>query len=195
MMRIVFSLFVVLAVVMSVPALTLSAEARPDAEFRLFPKVTGTALDGTTVELPTHVLGEPAVLLVAYQRKTQQDVDRWLAFLDARHPEVVRFELPTITSPVWRPLAGWIDSGMRRGVPRRMWSQVVTLYADARTVRDFVGDSGRPETHVVVLDADGRVVWTADGGFSTQSAETLTGILDELLPPAGDAPPGKGDSL
>jgi len=191
-MRIVFSLFVVLAIVMSVPAPTLSAEPRQGSELRVFPTVTGTALDGATVELPTHVLGAPAVLLVAYQRKTQGDVDRWLAFLDARHPEVARLELPTITSAVWRPLAGWIDSGMRRGVPQRLWSQVVTLYADARTVRDFVGDSGRPVTHVVVLDAEGRVVWAANGGFSTSSAETLTDVLDGLLPPAEKDSPGDG---
>ena len=121
------------------------------------------------------------MLLVAYRRDTQEDVDRWLQFLANDWPRVTRYEVPTVAGVIWRPLAGWIDSGMRGGVPENKWSSVVTMYGgDATRLRDFLGDYGGPSAHVVVLDANGVVAWFNAEGYSDERAREFSGVLRRL---------------
>jgi hypothetical protein len=126
-------------------------------------------------------LPKPAVLLVAYRRGAQGDVDRWLKSLISDWPEVACYEVPTIAGVIWRPLAGWIDSGMRGGVPENKWSSVVTLYGgNATRLRDFLGDHGGPSAYVVMLDANGVVAWFNAEGYSDERARELSEVLRRL---------------
>jgi|WetSurMetagenome_2_1015567.scaffolds.fasta_scaffold123078_1 hypothetical protein len=152
---------------------SMSQASAPDPVGKTLPTVAGHALSSERVVFPDDLAGRPAVLLVAYRRGTQSDVDRWTAFLEAKAPRLVRYEVPTISSGVWRPLAGWIDSGMRGGVPKAAWSSVVTLYDDASKLRDFLGDYGGYTTHVILLDKTGKVAWFNAGGFNDRAAASL----------------------
>jgi hypothetical protein len=145
------------------------------------PSVEGESLSRERIPFPELLAGKPAVLLVAYRRDTQEDVDRWLQFLANDWPQVTRYEVPTIAGIIWRPLAGWIDSGMRGGVPENKWSSVVTLYGgDATRLRDFLGDYGGPSAHVIVLDANGVVAWFNAEGYSETRACALSDVLRRL---------------
>jgi hypothetical protein len=144
------------------------------------PSISGQTLSRSKVRFPESLAGYPAVLLVAYRRGTQQDLDRWIGFISANAPEVVWYEVPAIPSVIWRPLAGWIDSGMRSGVPQDKWSRVVTLYEDAAKLRDFIGDNGRDLTHMVVLNSEGTVVWFNTNGYSEEAASELLRFLRSL---------------
>ena len=145
----------------------------PDIIGRRFPSVAGRALSGEVVRFPEDLAGAPALLLCAYRRGTQEDVDHWAAFAGQRLPDLGVYELPIISSRVWRPLQGWIDGGMRGGVPPGLWTHVVTLYDDGTRARTFVGDGGGWRTQVVLLDAAGVVTFTDSGGFSEEAAERL----------------------
>jgi hypothetical protein len=137
-------------------------------------------LSRTKVRFPESLLGSPAVLLVAYRRGTQLDLDLWVEFITANVPKLVWYEVPTISSIVWRPLAGWIDSGMRSGVPQEKWPRVATLYEDAAKLRDFIGDNGKYLTHLVVLNSDGVVVWFNADGYSEEAGNELLRLLQNL---------------
>lgn len=152
-------------------------EASRAAVGRTFPPVTGTALSGERVRLPRDLLGAPALLLIAYKRAAQDDVDRWAAFARREAPGLRVLELPVIPALLWRPLQGWIDGGMRGGVPRAQWSNVVTFYEDGAAVRDFVGDCGAPVAHAVLLDAGGTVRALETGGFNETAGERLISRL------------------
>lgn len=175
MEKIVFLTMVGLALI-----LTSSYAAEPSPLGKRLPSVKGEALSRTTVCFPEDTAGSPAILMVAYRRGTQADVDRWTAFLQDRAPRTVRYEVPTIASILWRPLAGWIDSGMRGGVPQEAWSSVVTLYEDAPKLRDFLGDYGGTTTHLVLLDREGNVAWFNAGGFSERAGASLLEALENL---------------
>ncbi len=152
---------------------------------RPFPAVLGHALSGEIVRFPQDVAGAPAVLLIAYRRAAQSDIDRWLAALARRAPDTTVYEVPTIPSPVYRPLAGWIDAGMRGGVPKPQWRRVVTVYGDGSVVRDFVGEAPRPVAHVVVLDGTGVVRFFHAGGQTDEAVEALMVALHDVA--------GRGD--
>lgn len=145
---------------------------------RRFPTAAGTALSGESVRLPHDLLGAPALLLVAYQRQAQSDVDAWAAFSRREAPGLRVLELPVIPGIVWRHLRGWIDGGMRGGVPRPQWSSVVTIYADGAKVRQVVGDRGAPVTYATLVDAGGTIRALEDGGFSEEAGRRLLEALE-----------------
>jgi hypothetical protein len=145
---------------------------------RAFPRVTGKALSGESVRFPYDLLGAPALLLVAYRRGAQTDVDRWTAFARREAPGLKVLELPVIPAIMWRPLQGWIDGGMRGGVPRPQWSNVVTIYQDGAAVRDTIGDRGAAVAHATLLDAGGIIRALEDGGFSDEAGHRLLAALE-----------------
>ena len=140
---------------------------------RRFPSVAGVALSGARVRFPEDTLGAPALLLCAYRRGAQNDVDRWAAFAGRDLPHLTVFELAIIPALLWRPLQGWIDGGMRGGVPRSQWAHVVTLYGEGGKARAFIGDGGGDRAQVLLLDAAGVVVFHDAGGFRESSAGRL----------------------
>ena len=144
------------------------------------PSVKGTALSGQEIQFPEDLAGVPTLLLVAYRRGTQSDVDKWMAFVQEREPKLAFFEVPAIAGIIWRPMSGWIDNGMRGGVAKEKWSRVVTLYADAGTLRDFLGDYGGYTTHAVLVDREGKVAWFHAGGFSEKAAASLQEAIKKL---------------
>lgn len=150
---------------------------------RRFPVAHGTALSGERIRLPHDLLGAPALLLVAYRRGAQDDVDRWAAFVRREAPGLRVLEVPVIPALIWRPLKGWIDGGMRGGVPRPQWSSVVTVYEDGAAVRDVVGDRGAPVAHAVLLDAGGVVRAVETDGFCEAAGRRLLASL--AAPPRG----------
>jgi hypothetical protein len=147
---------------------------------RRFPSVTGTALTGAPVRFPEDLSGAPALLLCAYRRGTQADVDRWAAFATRELGGLAAYEVPIIPSRVWRPLQGWIDGGMRGGVPPGQWARVVTIYEDGAQARAFIGDGGGRRTQVVLLDAVGVVAFHDAGGFTSDAAARLTAAAAAL---------------
>jgi hypothetical protein len=150
----------------------------PAAIGRTFPRVTGTALSGQRLRLPYDLGGDPALLLVAYRRGAQADVDRWTTFARREVPELKVLELPVIPAIIWRPLQGWIDGGMRGGVPQPQWASVVTIYQDGAAVRDTIGDRGAAVTHATLLDAGGIIRALEDGGFSDEAGHRLLASLE-----------------
>jgi hypothetical protein len=147
---------------------------------RRFPSVAGQALSGETVRIPEDLIGAPALLLCAYRRGTQPDIDRWAAFAGREAAWLAVYELPIIPSVVWRPFQGMIDGGMRGGVPRRQWSSVVTLYEQGGKARAFLGDHGGLHATVVLLDADGVVTFFETGGYREATAKGLVEAVRAL---------------
>ena len=145
-----------------------------------FPSVSGKALSGEIVHFPEDLAGAPALLLCAYRRGTQADADRWAAFAERELPSLAVWELPIIPSILWRPMKGWIDGGMRGGVPPGLWSRVVTIYDDGDRARTFVGDGGGWRTQVVLLDAAGVVAFHDAGGFRDDAADRLAAVAATL---------------
>lgn len=146
-----------------------------------FPRVTGESLETESVTLPDAVAGEVAVLLVGYKQNAQFDIDRWLLGLLDAGVDARLYELPTIPGLVPTAISGWIDDGMRSGIPQEDWGAVVTFYGDAaRPIAELTGTENGRNTRVLVLDRQGQVVWFADGGYSARLALELNAVVARL---------------
>jgi hypothetical protein len=106
-------------------------------------------------------------VLVGYLQEAQFDADRWLFGLLQSQTPAQLLELPTIPGLFPRLAAGFIDDGMRSGIPKEDWQTVVTLYGgEAVKVARFTGNEGGRNLRVLLLDHDGVVRWFHDRGFS-----------------------------
>lgn len=146
-----------------------------------FPTVGGRSLEGERVELPTAYAGAPVVVLVGYLQRTQFDIDRWMLGLLQSGTDVAVVEVPTIPGLVPSLASGWIDDGMRSGIPEEDWGAVVTLYGDAaKPVAEFTGTERGRNARVLLLDAEGRVAWFADEGYAPREMMELLDAVARL---------------
>jgi hypothetical protein len=146
-----------------------------------FPKTKGKALDGTEHVLPADFAGAPIVFLVGYVQGTQFDLDRWvLGLMQAKTPVRIA-ELPTIDSLVATAFSSQIDQGMQSGIPSEDWPAVITVYgSEGSKIVAFTGNEKPRNTRVLLLDAQGKVVWFHDRGYSGGKVLELDARVREL---------------
>jgi hypothetical protein len=153
---------------------------RRDPTGETFPSVGGSALDGRDVRLPEAFAGSPVVLLIGYEQNTQFDLDRWAMGMRQAGVTVAACEVPTIPGLVPGLFSGYIDGGMRRGIPQEDWGSVVTVYGDGDLIARFTGNADGLPGRIVLLDKDGRVVFFHDRGFSPGTLDRLRAAIDSL---------------
>jgi hypothetical protein len=146
-----------------------------------FPSVSGNNLNGRSFALPGDFRAPINLVFVAYQRNQQAEVDSWKAAADdakARRPDLAVWELPTLSrsSGLFR---GFIDGGMRRGIPDVGTRAVtITLYIDKRAFNAALQIATEETITVLLVRPDGDVVWRAVGAFSPEAGAALRGALD-----------------
>ena len=149
-----------------------------------FPKLTASNLEKQTLSLPEEFAGERNLLLIAFQREQQKNVDTWLH-------EMKRFEwahsfryyeLPTIDK--LNPVARWfINSGMRRGIrDRNARARTITLYLDKPSFRKALNLPDENQIYAVLVDRSGYVLWRVEGDFDEAKAASLDEMLRRVSP-------------
>lgn len=177
-----------LALMAGITAGCSTSYERRDPTGEAFPSVEGTALDDKSWRLPEDFAGKPTLVLVGYKQDSQFDIDRWLLGLSEAKVRVPFYEVPTIPGLAPRIFSGYIDSGMRSGIPSEDWGGVITLYADAAAVARFTGNENGLPARVLLLDAKGRVVFFHDRGYSLGTLNRLRAALAACRSPAGQRP-------
>ena len=157
----------------------------------VFPTVTGTSLAGEEVILPEDYEGGPSIYLIGYVQQTQFDIDRWTIGLLQVGPQAKIVEIPTIPGLVPTLISGWIDDGMRSGIPEEDWPAVVTVYgSDAGLVANMTGTLKPNNARVLLVDGDGVIRWFWDQGFSAARLLDLMTTLKKMqlrqVAPCGD---------
>jgi len=121
-----------------------------------FPSVAGQSLTKEAVAIPGAYAGKPTVLLVGYVQETQFDLDRWAVGLTMAKPPAHVVEVPTIPGLVPSMISGWIDSGMRSGIPKEDWASVVCVYGgDAKKIVAITGNEQPRNGRIFLGGTDG----------------------------------------
>ena len=155
--------------------------ANRDPTGEIFPTVIGESLEGERTEMPAAYAGRPAVLLIGYKQGTQFDIDRWLMGLMQAGVDAQLVEVPTIPGLMPTIASGWIDDGMRSGIPREDWGAVVTLYGNAaKPVAELTGNEYGRLARVIVLDREGTIIWFDDEGYSARKAMEIAALVAEV---------------
>jgi hypothetical protein len=164
------------------PMAALAQAAAPAASDTApqFPVVQGRALDGRRVTLPYDLEGDLNVVVVAFKRRQQEEVDSWmprLRELAAGRAGLRVYEVPTLASSyrIMRPI---IDGGMRGGIPdSAVRAATITLYIDKRPYKAALRIPSENQIHVFLVERGGRIRWRAAGPFSAAAAAELEAAL------------------
>jgi hypothetical protein len=179
---------IVLTAVMSGGGLGLASEAAVNGLAR-FPRLIASNLEKRSFTLPDDFEGGRNLLLVAFQREQQQQVDAWLREMrqfEEVDPEFRYYELPTIQSP--NRLVRWfIDTGMRRGIPDpKVRSRTITLYIDKQPFLKALGIADESRIYCFLVNRSGQILWRAEGVFDDSKALSLREYLQSLTKPLSE---------
>jgi hypothetical protein len=143
-----------------------------------FPTIRGESLAQQQVTIPTDFNAEKTLLLLGYKQDSQFDIDRWLIGLDMLGVTLATYELPTIAGMAPRMFSTFIDSGMRKGIPKELWGGVITIYKDGETVQKFTGNQNPNNTRVVLINSSGEILYFYDRGFSVAALNKLKAAIE-----------------
>ncbi len=171
-----------LAIALCIGGMNCPAAAQPAPldSMGAFPRVEGRNLEGRTFNLPADFAGERNVVLIAFKREQQADVDAWMPFLKdlAQRDSTLRvYELPVLGRR-YRPMRSFIDGGMRGGIPdRAVREATITMYMDKSALRRPLRIATEDAITVLIVDRAGRVLWRTAGRFTEAAASHLAGHL------------------
>jgi hypothetical protein len=146
----------------------------------LFPSVTGNSLNKEKIRLPDHYRGKTTLVLVGYTQRAQFDIDRWILGALQADIKAEIVEVPTIAGMMPQMVQGFIDNGMRSGIPKSDWGSVVTVYEDAPKIIEALGNERPQSASVVLLNKEGRIVWSSNIGYSATQILELKKVAESL---------------
>ena len=158
---------------------------RRDTAPGTFPVLQAESLQGRRVRLPDQLKGERNLLLVAYERQQQAEIDTWLAVLDTMAltpPAFAYYELPTIGSnfKFMRPV---IDGGMKQGIPdRAQRDRTITLYLDVDWFRAQVGTDSTDAVAALLVERTGTILARWYGPYTAAAGAELAAALAAAAP-------------
>jgi hypothetical protein len=83
-------------------------------------------------------------------------------------------ETPTISSGKWGWMAGFIDGGMRSGIPDpEARARTITLYTDVSLFNQALNIESVDTIYAVLLDEEGEVIEMVEGDYSVDKLRKL----------------------
>jgi hypothetical protein len=147
------------------------------------PPLKGEFLTGREARLPGVASGRVALLALGFTYDSRLAVEAWVGRFRkdfGTNPQVAFYEVPMIGGMA--RLGKWfIDSGMRRGTPRKDHENVITVYGGAGPWKQRLGFQSPDAAYLILLDRRGVVRWRHNGALEEGSYKALTIQMAALL--------------
>lgn len=153
-----------------------------DTEDNTFPSLVGIDLQGNEFTFPESLPKPLNLIIVAFEREQQKDVNTWIAIADdlmAQHKELSFYEVPLIYE-LNAPFRFWINNGMRSGIPdEKARKRTITVYTEREK---FTSHMAMETTSIygILLDQKGKVLWRTKGTATPDNIESLKQALQQL---------------
>lgn len=133
---------------------------------KFFPKVNGANLEGEIVNIPLDLEGKKKLLLVAFKREQQEDVNTWLSAtvdLLKDYPDFAVYEIPTIKKMNFLMRFN-INNGMRYGIDsKEQREKTITLFIDKEEFKKALDIDTEENIYAFLLNENHEIVWRAQG--------------------------------
>jgi hypothetical protein len=147
------------------------------------PVLKGEFLTGRPAVLPDVASGRVALLALGFTYDSRFAVEAWVGrfrkdFGDK--PEVTFYEVPMIGGMA--RLGKWfIDSGMRKGTPKKDHENVITVYGGTDSWKQRLGFQSPDAAYLLLVDQRGVVRWRHQGEFDEKAYGDMSIELAALL--------------
>ncbi len=174
------------AVICVLAAAMPSAQSKAVAPLNVgdpFPRLEGEFLSGRKAILPDAAAGKSALVMMGFTYQSRFVVEAWAEPLRAAlagRAATTFFEVPVLGGMA-RMGKWFIDSGMRRGTPRELHENVITVWGGVDRWKTLMGFSktAPDDAYLALNGKDGRVRWLYHGPYS---AAALDAMLTEVGP-------------
>jgi hypothetical protein len=145
-----------------------------------FPRVIGTNLEGSDVLIPEAFRGEKNLIIIAFERQQQVEVDTWLS----AYENLVRdysgleiYELPIIK--IMNAFIRFnINNGMRYGIADKNHRiRTITIYLDKEDFKKSLNITTEETVQVFLLDDKARILWRTEGTATKEQVSALKEAL------------------
>ncbi len=130
-----------------------------------FPKVSGIDLEGKKQELPQVFNNEFNLVIVAFKREQQSEVDTWIKAIEPILKEKQNlsfFEIPLIYE-LSNFKRFWVNNGMRFGIQDEMArKRTITVYTN-RDEFFKITKMKEDEIYALLIDKNGKILWQGEG--------------------------------
>jgi hypothetical protein len=177
------SLFAVIGLLLAnMFVLAVKAQHADVASIGKFPALESETLEKQSVQLPQDFQGERNLLLIAFEREQQKDIDTWLTQMK-RYEDIDKefryYEIPTIEK-MNRFMRWFINTGMRHGIPdKKARERTITLYIDKEPFKKSLQIPDEKKIYAMVVDRAGDVLWRATGPYDEANGKSLREFLEE----------------
>lgn len=149
----------------------------------VLPPLKGDFLTGRDAVLPDAAQGRVALLALGFSYDSRFPVEAWMKrfreVYGAREG-VTFFEVPMLGGGA--RLGRWfIDSGMRKGTPKNLHGNVITVYGGTGPWKERLAVRDEKLAYLVLLDPSGHVRWMHAGAFDEAAFSELTAQIEPLL--------------
>ena len=147
------------------------------------PVLKGEFLTGRPAVLPDAASGRVALLALGFTYDSRFAVEAWVGrfrkdFGD--NPQVTFYEVPMIGGMA--RLGKWfIDSGMRKGTPKKDQENVITVYGGTDPWKHRLGFQSPNAAYLLLLDQHGMVRWRHSGQFDQKAYDEMSVQVAALL--------------
>ncbi len=138
-----------------------------------FPKIKVKTLSGKDLVLPDDTKGKVVLIGVAFVREAQGMLDSWMDHFQHLCSENEVYELPIIESSFWKIFSGFIDGGMRSGIPQEKHDFVGTHYGDASEFVDALDIKERDHGYVFLVDEEGYIRFRGKGYIDDEGKDKM----------------------
>lgn len=148
------------------------------AQQTIFPRVDIADLNGREVSFPDQLPGDPTLVLVAFKRNHQDNLNVWIEAMDLTSPTAPTWiEMPVIANygAIWR---GFIDNGMRSGITKTEdRAKVFTVYVSPDRFRSFFNMPSDEVIYLMVVEQNGDVRQIVKGDHTAEKEATIRQAL------------------
>jgi hypothetical protein len=140
-----------------------------------FPQVSGIDLQGATQELPKAFKNEFNLVIVAFKREQQEQVNTWIVAIESILKEKQNlsfFEIPLIYE-LSNLKRFWVNNGMRFGIQDEVArKRTITVYTN-RDEFFKITKMKEDEIYALLLDKNGKILWQAEGVANDSKIKSL----------------------
>jgi hypothetical protein len=179
----------VLVALLGMSLMSDRAGAAPDARVEVLaagarlPVLSGDYLSGKKAVLPGAAKDKVALLALGFTYESRHAVEAWTGRFRkdfAGEANATFYEVPMIGGA--GRLGRWfIDSGMRRGTPKELHENVITVYGGTDPWRQRLKFKDPDAAYLILLDRKGTVRWLHSGRFDESVFSDLVAMVRQVL--------------
>ncbi len=149
----------------------------------MLPTLAGRNLAGEKVTVHEAARGRVTLLALGFTYDSRHAVDAWAdRFRGEFHADshVTCLELPMMSGVGARMGKPFIERGMRSGTPRALYRNVVVVWSGVGEWKQRLHAGDGRIAYLMLLDREGRLVWSGTGGRDVKGYEKLSARVRAL---------------